>query len=278
MQMNSVSAQYDGGIYIVTTSGTTSNFGRLENIYIANATTGINISGNATGGYSTEMELDNIQIADCVTCINLDYAQSISIREPTLADSDYGLTIRGSDQINVMHGDFERQTTAHINFADSTVLASAASARIKLDQCIFGENTSSSFVSVLYTGPTYNIGNILLDQCSFWVQAQQYFSNNAHFSYVEFRQPAFGNTGLNFLTLTNVPHRYNGKGYQQSGSWTTVSNGDWKSHYLKATPTSVVICSDDSNTVWVSGKNATKFQIGVSAGTPDIYYYAEYQP
>lgn len=72
--------------------------------------------------------------------------------------------------------------------------------------------------------------------------------------------------------------RYCGSRFQASGSASTVSNGDWQEHSLADTPSSIILTPNANVVVYVNAKNATHFQYGVASGTPDIYWYAEYQP
>jgi len=65
---------------------------------------------------------------------------------------------------------------------------------------------------------------------------------------------------------------------ENSGTATSVSNGDWQAHGLAGSPTLVLLTGDDNNYVWCSGRNSTHFQFGVAAGTPDINWYAEHYP
>jgi len=281
------STNYAGAIRLIG-SNVPSNFVTLENIYVTGATTGIYVGGNQTNGYSTQIEMDNVQVSEATTCVELDYAQSVSMRELTVSDSTYGLVIRGSECVDVWHGDFERHSDSHVNYADSTVLSTATSSRITFDQCLFGQNTSSAFVAVRYTGPLRNIRDQIYDQCSFWVQAQQYFNDTWHFSYVEFRQPFFGSTGLNYPTLSQLSHRYTGRAYQNMGT-AELSNGDFQAHSLLGDPTVVQLTVEETAAnyfVQLQSTNATHFQIYLydhtagAAETVDqtINWYAEFQP
>lgn len=70
------------------------------------------------------------------------------------------------------------------------------------------------------------------------------------------------------------------KGYvtENSGTSSSVSNGDWQAHGLMGTPTTVILTPHSNVNVWCNARNTTHFQFGVASGTPDIDWYAEYAP
>lgn len=267
---------FDYAINIISNSDASANFIRLANIYVSNATTGIYIGGDSTSGYATELQLDNIQISDTTTGLKLDYAQSISARQLTLADSTYGVIIAGCDSVYLENTDLERNSDSHVFFTDSLIVPTATTNRIEILMGLFGQPNTATGIKV-NASASYNVIDIILETCSFWVTGQTPIENNNRLNNVELRQVYFVD---GYPTLSLVSHKYLGRGFTNVGQADAVADQTWQAHGLLGSPTYVNVGVRQASYVdtWVDSWNSTHFKIAVASGTPNIWWFAEYQP
>ncbi|MHA2306514.1 MAG: hypothetical protein ACXACU_14105, partial [Candidatus Hodarchaeales archaeon] len=62
---------------------------------------------------------------------------------------------------------------------------------------------------------------------------------------------------------------------ENGGVALSVVDGTWVSHGLSSTPLIVILSPQSDVNVWVMARDDTQFQIGVSAGTVTVDWYAE---
>lgn len=267
---------FDYAINIISNSDASSNFIRLANIYISNATTGIYIGGDATSGYTTEIQMDNIQISDTTTALKFDYAQSVSARQLTLADSTYGVVIAGCDSIYLENTDLERNSDSHVFFTDSLIVPSATTNRIEILMGLFGQPNTAISMKV-NASASYNVIDITLEHCSFWVTGQTPIENNSRLNNLELRGVYFVD---GYPTLSLVSHKYLGRGFTNVGQLDSVADQTWQAHGLLGSPTYVNVGIRQAShvDVWVDSWNSSHFRIAVASGTPNVWWFAEYQP
>lgn len=88
------------------------------------------------------------------------------------------------------------------------------------------------------------------------------------------------------LTTQLVDNSVTTKVIQEEGEYKNINRGVESScasgtailHGVATTPNVILLTPSTATDVYVSAVNATHLTIGVGAGTPDVYWYVEYQP